>query len=393
MSKSEVISTIYYGLKPLIPRKFQIWVRGKIAVRKRLLYENVWPIDERSGSPPEGWSGWPGGKQFALVLTHDVETAKGQEKCVQLASLEESLGFRSCFYFVAEEYNVQVALRNYLTEHGFEVGVHGLTHKNNPFRSKRVFQKQAVAINRYLKEWGSVGYRSPCMYRNLEWICDLNIEYDASTFDTDPFEPQPDGVGTIFPFWVPRNTASNPIDSTDRKSQVASREGLTHHSNIPSFHHSDIPVPDSPSNPINPNNSKLVTRNSQLATRYPQPRSSSLQPPTVSRIGYVELPYTLPQDHTLFVVMGEKDINIWKKKLDWIAEKGGMALLLTHPDYMSHTNDKMPRTEYQAKLYKEFLEYVGEQYGGSYWEVLPKEMAQFWKERYTSATGGGNISY
>jgi hypothetical protein len=28
---------------------------------------------------------------------------------------------------------------------------------------------------------------------------DLNIEYDASTFDTDPFEPQPDGVGTIFP--------------------------------------------------------------------------------------------------------------------------------------------------------------------------------------------------
>jgi hypothetical protein len=47
--------------------------------------------------------------------------------------------------------------------------------------------------------------------------------------------------------------------------------------------------------------------------------------------GYVELPYTLPQDFTLFTVMREKDIDIWKKKLDWIVEKGGMALLITHP--------------------------------------------------------------
>ena len=42
------------------------------------------------------------------------------------------------------------------------------------------------------------------MLHNLEWFHDLNVKYDSSTFDTDPFEPQPDGVGTIFPFWVPR---------------------------------------------------------------------------------------------------------------------------------------------------------------------------------------------
>ena len=40
------------------------------------------------------------------------------------------------------------------------------------------------------------------MFHNLDWLHELKIEYDASTFDTDPFEPQPDGVGTIFPFWV-----------------------------------------------------------------------------------------------------------------------------------------------------------------------------------------------
>jgi peptidoglycan/xylan/chitin deacetylase (PgdA/CDA1 family) len=32
--------------------------------------------------------------------------------------------------------------------------------------------------------------------------------------------------------------------------------------------------------------------------------------------GYVELPYTLPQDFTLFILMQESDIRIWKRKLD-----------------------------------------------------------------------------
>ncbi len=96
-------------------------------------------------------------------------------------------------------------MRQYLTDRGFEVGIHGLHHDENPFRSKSIFRKQAIEINRYLKEWGAVGFRSPSMYHDLELLHHLNIEYDASTFDTDPFEPQPDGMGTIFPFWVPGN--------------------------------------------------------------------------------------------------------------------------------------------------------------------------------------------
>jgi len=31
---------------------------------------------------------------------------------------------------------------------------------------------------------------------------DLAIQYDQSTFGTDPFEPQPEGIGSIFPLWV-----------------------------------------------------------------------------------------------------------------------------------------------------------------------------------------------
>ena len=111
------------------------------------------------------------------------------------------------------------------------------------------------------------------MLRNLDWLHDLDVQYDASTFDTDPFEPEPDGGHTIFPFWVPRSNGSSIND---------------HHSTLNSFSE-----------------------------------------------GYVELPYTLPQDSTLFLVLRENTPEIWMRKLDWIAEHGGMALLDTHPDYMS----------------------------------------------------------
>jgi hypothetical protein len=295
---------IYYLLKPFIPRRLQIEIRRQMVIRKRLACANIWPIDKKANKPPDGWSGWPEQKRFALVLTHDVETAKGVDKCYKLIRLEERLGFRSSFNFVAEDYNIMPELRHYLTSNGFEVGIHGLHHDGNLYKSKKIFQRQAVRINQYLKEWGSTGFRTPSMYHNLDWTHKLDIEYDASTFDTDPFEPQPDGMGTIFPFFVQGNS---------------------------------------------------------------------------SQKGYVELPYTLSQDFNLFIILKEKTIDIWKQKLDWIAEHGGMALFITHPDYMNFDGTKFNHEEYPAKYYKDFLEYIKSKYEGQYWHALPREIAHFWK--------------
>ena len=111
------------------------------------------------------------------------------------------------------------------------------------------------------------------MQHKLSWLHELGVEYDTSTFDTDPFEPEPDGTATIFPFWVP-----------------------------------------------GPNGS-----------------------------GYVELSYTLVQDFTLFRVLRERNIDIWKRKLDWIVERGGMVLLNTHPDYMCF-GGKPARDEFPVEL-------------------------------------------
>ena len=50
-----------------------------------------------------------------------------------------------------------------------------------------------------------IGFGSPAMHYYLDWIHNLDIEYDASTVDTDPFKPQPDVVGMIFLFWVSKD--------------------------------------------------------------------------------------------------------------------------------------------------------------------------------------------
>jgi hypothetical protein len=298
----KTITAIYYDLKPIIPRRIQIALRRTLILRKRNAYSHVWPILEEAGKSPKGWTGWPDQKQFALILTHDVDTARGQQICPKLMQLEVDLGFRSLFNFVPERYQVSSELRADLVNNGFEVGVHGLNHDGKLFRSRKIFKERSTKINHYLKHWKSVGFRSPAMHHNLEWIHHLDIQYDMSTFDTDPYEPQSDGVSTIFPFWV---------DGTSNQN------------------------------------------------------------------GYVELPYTLPQDFTLFVLMKETNIDIWKQKLNWIVKNRGMALLNTHPDYMAFNGTKIREDQYPAKYYRTLLEHIKRRYEGLYWHVLPREIATY----------------
>jgi hypothetical protein len=303
----------YYMLRPLIPRPVQVFLRRAAVRRKRGRVADIWPINPSSGIRPPGWNGWPEGKKFALVLTHDVEGPAGQVKCLDLMQMETKMGFRSSFNFVPEGYEVSPAIRETLGINGFEVGVHGLTHDGKLYSSRKSFEAKAKKINEYLEQWGASGFRSPAMHHNLEWIHEINIEYDASTFDTDPFEPQPDGHETIFPFLVGGDGGKR---------------------------------------------------------------------------GYVELPYTLPQDFTLFVLLREKGIDTWKRKLDWIAKSGGMALLITHPDYMKFGDGALGNEEYPVAYYWRFLSYLQTRYRGEYWAALPREMARFWRENVARETPG-----
>jgi len=326
---------IYYEVKPMVPELVRHRLRQWFATRKRRRIHKTWPILPGSERPPKGWRGWPEGKRFAFVLTHDVERGEGLDKCRQLMKVDSDLGFCSSFNFVPEgTYSVSPVLRQELVRNGFEVGVHDLNHDGKLYRSRREFRQKAERINHYLKEWGAVGFRSAFMLHNLEWAHDLNVQYEASTFDTDPFEPQPDGAGTIFPFWVPRQGESGQAGLELR------RDG---------------------SKPGNPS-----VCNVQAASESQQE-------------GYVELPYTLPQDSTMFLILSQKEPNIWFEKLDWVAQHGGMVLVNSHPDYMA-TNGKWNGSwEYPIALYRRLLEYVSSRYAGAYWHALPREVAAYWR--------------
>lgn len=295
---------LYYALKPYLPWSFRAAVRRQMALRKREASRSIWPIHAAAATAPAGWPGWPDKRKLAFVLTHDVEGPEGLGRCRRLAEMEESLGFRSAFNFVPEgSYTVPSELRDWLVSRGFEVGVHDLHHDGSLYRSRSAFQKNASRINNYLREWNAQGFRSGFMFHHLEWLQDLDIAYDSSTFDTDPFEPQPDAVGTVFPFWVPP-----PSDN---------------------------------------------------------PRAR----------GFAELPYTLPQDSTLYLILREPTPQIWFEKLDWIASAGGMALLNVHPDYLQFP-DEAPRPQsYPVGNYLSLLERVREKYLSEAWLALPREVA------------------
>ena len=84
---------IYYGLKPFVPQAIRTAVRRKRALRLRDRIGDVWPIMPGSERPPSNWQGWPDGRKFAFVLTHDVESGAGLANCRSLASWRQSLGF------------------------------------------------------------------------------------------------------------------------------------------------------------------------------------------------------------------------------------------------------------------------------------------------------------
>src|SRR2546430_11959455 len=93
---------LYYQVRPYLPWRLRIALRRVVTQRKRQVSEDVWPIDYPAARKPDGWPGWPDKKQFAVVLTHDVEGQKGLDKCKQLMELEAKRGFRSSFNFIPE---------------------------------------------------------------------------------------------------------------------------------------------------------------------------------------------------------------------------------------------------------------------------------------------------
>ena len=92
---------------------------------------------------------------------------------------------------------------------------------------------------------------------------------------------------------------------------------------------------------------------------------------------FVELPYTLPQDSTIYLVFCENSPKIWLDKVDFIEQHHGMALVNTHPDYLREKNF--------WNIYGDFLQKMKDRSG--YWQPLPYQAAKWWRDRFEAKPG------
>ena len=304
--KLSSLKNLYYDLKPWLPRPVTRAMRQLYQPVSKRKFPLGWPAEERYAlflweickqvltiagkSKLPFLPFWPKGNRFAFVLTHDIETGYGQSFVRKVADLEESLGFRSSFNFVPERYPLDQSIINELKERGFEVGIHGLKHDGKLFRSRSEFDRRAKAINQYIKSFDAAGFRAPLTHRHPEWMQALDIEYDLSFFDTDPYEPISGGTMSLWPFFMGH---------------------------------------------------------------------------------FVELPYTLVQDYTLTSVLGETSPKIWIEKVGLIKKYHGMALINSHPDYLTKKST--------WDVYCEFLTTMKKD--SCYWHALPQETARWWRNR------------
>jgi peptidoglycan/xylan/chitin deacetylase (PgdA/CDA1 family) len=209
---------LYYSVKPLLPRPIQLAVRrsyARLQARRRF---PAWPIEpalvrrqherfaqalDRSGRNQVPFVNfWPDRRRFALILTHDVEGPAGVENIPRVLEVERRYGFVSSWNFVAEDYAIERGLFDELRAAGCEIGLHGVHHDGRLFRDRRAFGLELPAIHHYMSEWRAVGFRSPATGRNAAWMPELSCLYDSSFPDTDPFEPQPGGCCSIWPFML-----------------------------------------------------------------------------------------------------------------------------------------------------------------------------------------------
>jgi peptidoglycan/xylan/chitin deacetylase (PgdA/CDA1 family) len=299
---------IYYRIKRLLPRAFWIQLRRAFIRGGERPEFPRWPLDlgvdcllrfyahclllaSGRDRAPFAWF-WPGRHRAALILTHDVESEDGLRLGLELADLEQERGLRSSFNIVAAQYKVDPGIVRELTERGFEIGLHGLRHDRSLFSSRAEFERQLPLLAEARRRFGAAGFRSPATHRVVGWLAELPVEYDCTIPHSDPYEPQPGGCCSLWPYMLGR---------------------------------------------------------------------------------LVELPYTLPQDHTLFTLLRQRSVSPWQTQAEAIERRFGLIQCLSHPDrgYLGDADKRL--------LYSEFLDALAERDG--IWKALPREVAAWWRRR------------
>jgi hypothetical protein len=300
----------YYSLRPMFP----VPVRRHIQKAYLRGWENrpfpQWPVDSTvedileqclaAGMQAQGlqeipfiWF-WPEGASGCAVMTHDVETSMGRDFCANLMDINDEYHIKSSFQVVPEKrYAVPESYLSSIRDRGFEIGVQDLNHDGNLYTEREEFLRRAELIRQYGKQFGATGFRAAILYRNVDWLPELDFSYDMSVPNVAHLDPQAGGCCTLFPYFI----------------------GKT-----------------------------------------------------------LELPVTITQDYSLFHIIGQYDLELWKTQTSLILKKNGFMNFIVHPDYI--VNEKARQT------YRDLLAYLSElRADKNVWIPLPHEVNEWWRAR------------
>jgi hypothetical protein len=88
----------------------------------------------------------------------------------------------------------------------------------------------------------------------------------------------------------------------------------------------------------------------------------------------LELPLTTVQDYSLFYILNDRSIDLWKTQIDQIRRRNGLISFIAHPDYLIEKSNR--------RVFKSLLEHLQKLISSSgIWAPLPGEVDNWWRAR------------
>lgn len=88
----------------------------------------------------------------------------------------------------------------------------------------------------------------------------------------------------------------------------------------------------------------------------------------------LELPLTATQDYSVFQILNNYSIDLWKEQIDLIRRRNGLISFITHPDYLIERRARA--------VYESLLDHLRENCDRHrFWEALPGDVDRWWRAR------------
>lgn len=89
----------------------------------------------------------------------------------------------------------------------------------------------------------------------------------------------------------------------------------------------------------------------------------------------LELPLTTSQDYSIFHILNDYSIDLWKKQIAMIQQRHGLISFIVHPDYSISRRSR--------KVYEMLLAYLRDMIAREkMWATLPGEVDKWWRARH-----------